>query len=41
MVILGRDNLPVATFNLSTHSLAEPEDYAALKALLIEAAEDR
>ena len=39
VIVLGPDNVPVATYNLSEHSLAEPDNYAALKALLIEAAE--
>lgn len=39
MIILDRHNVPVATFNLTTHSLADADDYAALKALLIQTAE--
>ena len=39
VVILGRDNAPYATFSLSSHTLTDPDDYAALKALFIEAAE--
>jgi len=39
VIILDRDNLPVATYNLSTHSLADPDDYAELKALLVEVAQ--
>jgi len=34
VIILDRDNVPVAVFNLTDHNLAIPEEYAALKALL-------
>ena len=39
VVILDRDNQKVGEFNLTTDSLSNPENYAALKALLIAAAE--
>ncbi len=34
VVILDRDNVQVAVFNLTAHDLADPAEYAALKALL-------
>jgi len=38
VVILDGDNERVATYNLTTHNLADPDDYAELKALLQAAA---
>ena len=34
VVILDRDNIPVAVYNPTEHNLADPADYAELKALL-------
>ena len=39
VVILNAANEQVASFNLTTHSLAEPENFAALKSLLVYSAE--
>ena len=39
VVILDSNNEKVGEFNLTTHSLAVPENYAELKALLIASAE--
>jgi len=39
VVILDRDNQKVGEFNLTTDSLSDPANYAALKALLIASAE--
>ena len=39
VVILNAANEQVASFNLTTHSLADPANYAALKSLLIDSAE--
>ncbi len=38
VVILDADNRPVATYNLTTHDIAEAENYAALKQLITEVA---
>jgi len=34
VVILDADNVPVAVYNLTAHDLANPDNYAELKALL-------
>ena len=39
VVILNEHNQQVAVFNLSTFSLSTPENYATLKALLIDTAD--
>ena len=39
VVILNAANEQVASFNLTTHNLAEPDNFASLKSLLIELAE--
>ena len=39
VVILDRDNQKVGVFNLTTDSLSDPDNYAALKALLIASVE--
>lgn len=36
--ILDQDNEPVTVFNLTEHNLSDPDEYAALKTLLVEAA---
>ncbi len=38
VVILNADNLPVATYNLTTHDIAEAENYETLKQLVIDVA---
>lgn len=38
VVILDRENRPVAVYNLTVHDLADPGSYAELKALLLTAA---
>ncbi|MBE0566298.1 MAG: hypothetical protein IH621_10095 [Krumholzibacteria bacterium] len=40
VIVLDRDNVPVAVYNLTSHDLGEPANYAELKALL-QAAADR
>ncbi len=39
VVILNAENEQVASFNLTTHSLAEPDNFASLKSLLVYSAE--
>jgi len=38
VVILDRDNVPVAVFNLTEHNLSVASEYAALKQLLLDIA---
>ena len=38
--ILDGDNVPVAIYNLTTHGLSDEANYATLKALFIDAAEE-
>jgi len=35
VIIVGADNHPVDVFNLTEHDLQDPDEYAALKALLL------
>lgn len=38
--MVDRDNFRVGVFNLTQNDLGDPENYAALKAMLIEAGDD-
>ncbi|MEC7949631.1 MAG: hypothetical protein VX265_18835 [Myxococcota bacterium] len=38
--VVDRENFRVGVFNLTQNDLGEPENYAALKAMLIEAGDD-
>ena len=38
VIVLDASNEKIATFNLTAHDLAQPEEYAALKAILTTAA---
>jgi hypothetical protein len=38
VIVLDRANAPVATFTLTSHNLADPAEYAALRQILLDTA---
>jgi hypothetical protein len=38
VIVLDAENKPIAVYNVTTHNLADPANYAALKQILIDAA---
>ncbi|MBK7582007.1 MAG: hypothetical protein IPI67_17595 [Myxococcales bacterium] len=38
VVVLDKENRPIAVYNLTVHDLADPNNFAALKSILVDAA---